>query len=89
MCVGKVIDSINSAQELKGCTNITGPLEINIMGGSKCFLIISRNQVVGQVLACLVSCQGSIPAGSLELQIRGDTKDNSKILFLIYVVTPH
>lgn len=34
LCAGKIVDSINSAQELKGCTTITGPLEINIMGGS-------------------------------------------------------
>ncbi|KAL3867340.1 hypothetical protein ACJMK2_044550 [Sinanodonta woodiana] len=34
VCSGKIIDSINSAQQLKGCTVITGPLEISITGGS-------------------------------------------------------
>ena len=32
---GFVIESIHSAQELKGCTIIHGPLEININGGSE------------------------------------------------------
>ncbi|XP_046545337.1 putative molluscan insulin-related peptide(s) receptor [Haliotis rubra] len=33
-CLGKTVDSIESAQKLKGCTKIKGPLEIQIMGGS-------------------------------------------------------
>lgn len=34
VCLGKVVDSIDSAQHLKGCNTISGPLEIQIMGGS-------------------------------------------------------
>ncbi|XP_076465772.1 LOW QUALITY PROTEIN: putative molluscan insulin-related peptide(s) receptor [Babylonia areolata] len=34
VCGGKVVDSIDSAQHLKGCNKIQGPLEIKIMGGS-------------------------------------------------------
>ncbi|XP_025076692.1 putative molluscan insulin-related peptide(s) receptor [Pomacea canaliculata] len=33
-CVGRVVDSIEAAQTLKGCNKIQGPLEIQIMGGS-------------------------------------------------------
>ncbi|KAK7116268.1 putative molluscan insulin-related peptide(s) receptor [Littorina saxatilis] len=34
VCMGKVVESIDSAQQLKGCNKILGPLEIQIMGGS-------------------------------------------------------
>lgn len=34
-CVGRVVDSIEAAQTLKGCNKIQGPLEIQIMGGSE------------------------------------------------------
>lgn len=33
VCDGAVIDSVGSAQKLKGCTYVNGSLEIQIQGG--------------------------------------------------------
>lgn len=35
----KTIDSVTSAQELRGCTVINGSLIINIRGGSECWAL--------------------------------------------------
>ncbi|XP_041368267.1 putative molluscan insulin-related peptide(s) receptor [Gigantopelta aegis] len=46
-CEGKVVDSIQSANDLKGCTKIKGPLEINIMGGSNIGMELEKS--LGQI----------------------------------------
>nr|KAG5703678.1 hypothetical protein BaRGS_002552 [Batillaria attramentaria] len=43
VCVSKLVDSIDSAQDLKGCNKISGPLEIQIMGGSNIGLELEKS----------------------------------------------
>lgn len=48
-CPGIVIDSLSTAQELRGCTHINGSLEIQIRGGSKCCV---TNVITTRLIYC-------------------------------------
>ncbi|ESO89642.1 hypothetical protein LOTGIDRAFT_51396, partial [Lottia gigantea] len=47
VCFGRVIDSIDAAQTLTGCTSITGPLEIEIDGGSN--IVVELEKSLGEI----------------------------------------
>ena len=59
VCLARIVDSVATAQSLKGCTVIQGILEIQIRGGSK--LIHFRGHEIG-------SLPGHVTSGSCDLQ---------------------
>ncbi|XP_050401115.2 putative molluscan insulin-related peptide(s) receptor [Patella vulgata] len=82
VCTGRVIDSIDSAQTLKGCTTITGPLEIEVDGGSHIVMELEESLGYVEEVTHYIKVTRSYPILSLHFfknlkVIRGEKLDQS------------
>lgn len=88
-CPGIVIDSLSTAQELRGCTHINGSLEIQIRGGKNIVSKLDESLSMIEVIDGYLKVVRSFPLISLNFfkklrHIRGNVLDNKK--FVIFVL---
>ncbi|KMQ92816.1 insulin-like receptor protein [Lasius niger] len=82
-CAGANVDSIASAQKLRGCTHIAGSLEIQIRGGKNIVKELEDNLSTIEEIDGYLKVIRSFPLISLNFlknlrMIRGNTLENSK-----------
>lgn len=87
-CPGANVDSIASAQKLRGCTHITGSLEIQIRGGKNIVKELEDSLSTIEEIDGYLKVVRSFPLISLNFLknlrvIRGNDNDNSKYSLLV------
>lgn len=87
-CAGANVDSIASAQKLRGCTHITGSLEIQIRGGKNIVKELEDGLSTIEEIDGYLKIVRSFPLISLNFLknlrvIRGNDIDNSKYTLLV------
>ncbi|OAD57588.1 Insulin-like receptor [Eufriesea mexicana] len=87
-CAGTNVDSIASAQKLRGCTHITGSLEIQIRGGKNIVKELEDSLSAIEEIDGYLKIVRSFPLISLNFLknlriIRGNDIDNSKYSLLV------
>lgn len=87
-CAGTNVDSIASAQKLRGCTHIIGSLEIQIRGGKNIVKELEDSLNTIEVIDGYLKIVRSFPLISLNFLknlrvIRGNDIDNSKYSLLV------
>ncbi|KAK1131015.1 hypothetical protein K0M31_017318 [Melipona bicolor] len=87
-CTGMNVDSIATAQKLRGCTHIVGSLEIQIRGGKNIVKELEESLSMIQVIDGYLKIVRSFPLISLSFlknlrAIRGNDIDNSKYSLLV------
>ncbi|XP_045482514.1 insulin-like receptor isoform X2 [Harmonia axyridis] len=87
-CQGMNIDSVETAKQLTGCTQITGSLEIQIRGGSNVVNELEESLSMIEEIDGYLKIVRSFPLVSLNFlkslkRIRGNSLDSQKSVFVV------
>ncbi|XP_044766315.1 insulin-like receptor isoform X3 [Coccinella septempunctata] len=87
-CQGMNIDSVETAKQLTGCTQITGSLEIQIRGGSNVVNELEESLSMIEEIDGYLKIVRSFPLVSLNFlkslkRIRGNSLDSQKFVFVV------